>query len=76
MIKWEKKHTKDEPSIKVFARYNELETAKEYGMTPSQWDRHSRSDKEEMMAFIYAGHKVQQYQDWWLAEKSKSKNVK
>jgi len=42
-------------------RYLELETAKEWGLTPGQWDALDSIEKAEMMGFLWASRRVEAY---------------
>lgn len=42
-------------------RFLELETAKEWGMSPWKYDELDGREKAEMMAFVWASRKVENY---------------
>lgn len=42
-------------------RYLELETAKEWGLPPGQWDALENMEKAEMMGFLWASRRVESY---------------
>ncbi len=45
-------------------RFHELETAKAWGLTPSQWDSLDESDRCQMLAFETTVGEMRSYEDY------------